>query len=106
MLSASLLHLLAGFLFGGLGFRVPVLLVYGLGNVIVATGAIWTAGLTVWEAVGSVALAMVAASIGYLIGAGFAYWRHRAAEQRSDGAHDRLPRLFGFGPWPSIGGSV
>lgn len=106
MLSASILHLLAGALFGGLGFRVPVLIVYGLGNVIVGAGAIWTAGLTVWEALGSLALAMVAASIGYLVGAGLAYRRHRAAEQSSDGAHDRLPRLFGFGPWPSIGGSV
>lgn len=106
MLTASLLHLVAGLLFGVLGFRVHVLLFYGLAALVVVTGAAFSTSLTISGAFGHGILALFAVAFGYGIGAAVAAWRARTQPSEAADAKDRLPRLFGRGPWPSIDGGL
>lgn len=68
MLTAALFHGLAGFLFGGLGLKVVVLIVYAMGNIAVGLAAMVTANLTLLGALGHLALAMTCSSVGYFAG--------------------------------------
>lgn len=104
MLIASLLHLIAGLLFGSLGFRVHVLVFYGAAALVVVIGAAATTDLSTGAAFLHAVLALFGVSIGFGIGAALAAWRAQARGADSAETQDRLPRLFGSGPWPSIGG--
>lgn len=102
MLTASLLHLIAGLLFGALGFRVQVLLFYGAAALMVVTGAALGTAMTSSAAVGHAILALTVVSFGYGVGAAVATWRARTQDGGSTDVKDRLPRLFSGSPWPPL----
>lgn len=68
MLTAALFHALAGFVFGVLGLKVPVLIVYGMGNIAVGFLAMATTDLTFLGLLGQLLLGITCASVGYVGG--------------------------------------
>lgn len=95
MLTAVLFHVLAGFLFGGLGLKVFVLMVYGMGNILVVALAMLTADLSFLGALGHLALAMTGSSVGFLIGAWLTDLLEGDRREVDPQRDDRAPRACG-----------